>query len=164
MLMEKLKTEVDRRLNEGATRVETCLAMISRDELWQKPGEQLVSIGNLVNHMCGNISQWVLGGLGGEDYVRQREREFTDITGEQPDALAFRLRETVDRARAVVAGLAESEIEREYTVQGFRETGVGMLIHAVEHLSYHVGQITFYVKLIKGVDVGYYRGVDLDKP
>jgi uncharacterized damage-inducible protein DinB len=140
------------------------MSMISPDELWQKPGTQLVSVGNLVNHLCGNISQWVLKGLGGAEYVRQRDREFTEMTGELPSILASKLMRTIDEARSVVTRLAESDLDREYTVQGFRETGVGILLHVVEHLSYHVGQITFYVKLIKGVDVGSYRGVDLDIP
>jgi uncharacterized damage-inducible protein DinB len=164
MVIDKLKLEADRRLREAASRIDTCLSLISRDELWQKPGTQLVSIGNLVNHLCGNISQWVLKGLGGEEYVRHRKREFAEVTGEPPSILAGKLRERLDRACAVVAGLTESDLEREYAVQGYQETGVGMLLHAVEHLSYHVGQITFYVKFIRGVDVGYYRGVDLDIP
>ncbi len=163
-MFEELKLEVDRRLSEGATRIETCMSSISQDELWRKPGTQLVSIGNLVNHLCGNISQWVLKGLGGGEYVRQRDREFKEMTGELPSILVYKLRRTIDEARSVVAKLAESDLDREYTVQGCRETGVGILLHVVEHLSYHVGQITLYVKLIKGVDIGYYRGVDLDIP
>lgn len=164
MVIDELKREVDRRLSEGATRVETCLSMISQEESWQKPGAQLVSVGNLVNHLCGNINQWVLKELGGEDYVRQRDSEFREITGEHPSVLASKLRTTIDQARSVVAKLAESDLDRVYTVQGFQETGVGILLHLVEHLSYHVGQITFYVKLTKGVDVGYYKGMDLDIP
>jgi uncharacterized damage-inducible protein DinB len=163
-MFEELKLEVDRRLSEGATRIETCMSMISQDELWQKPGTQLVSIGNLVNHLCGNINQWILKGLGGAEFVRQRDREFTEMTGELPSILASKFRRTIDEARSVAAKLAESDLDREYAVQGSRETGVGILLHVVEHLSYHVGQITFCVKLIKGVDVGYYRGVDLEMP
>lgn len=164
MVVDELKLEVARRLEEGATRIETCLSMISQDEVWQKPGTQLSSIGNLVNHLCGNISQWVLKGLGGKEYVRQRSREFREMTGELPSILAIKTRTTIDQACSVVSQLAESDLEREYTTQGFQETGVGILLHAVEHFSYHVGQITFYVKLTKDVDVGYYGGVDLDKP
>ena len=161
-MFEEFKLEVDRRLSEGATRIETCMATISQDELWQKPATQLVSIGNLVNHLCGNISQWILKGLGEAEYVRQRDREFKEITGELPSVLGYRLRRTINEARSVVTKLTKSDLDREYTVQGCRETGVGILLHVVEHLSYHVGQITLHVKLIKGVDIGYYRGMDLD--
>jgi uncharacterized damage-inducible protein DinB len=164
MVIEQFKKEVDRRLDESATRLETCLSMISQEESWQKPGEQLVSIGNLVNHLCGNISQWVLKELGGEDYVRQRDSEFKEITGEHPSVLASKIRRTINQARTVVGALTETDLDRIYRVQCFQETGVGILIHVVEHLSYHVGQVTFYVKLIKGVDVGYYNGVDLEVP
>ena len=163
MLIENFKQEINRRLDEGGERIEKCLGMITRDEIWQKPNDQLVSIGNLVNHLCGNISQWVLRGLGGEDITRERSKEFEEITGETGVQLAVKLRTVIDKARNVVADLSESDLEKTYTIQGYQETGTAILVHVVEHLSYHVGQITFYVKLIKNIDVGYYEGQDLEQ-
>ena len=160
--IEKLKQEADRRLDECAGRIETCLSLVTKDELWQKPGAQLVSVGNLVNHLHGNISQWVLQGLGGKPFDRRRSAEFEDATGETAEVLASKIRGTIEKARAIVAGLTEQDLDRTYSVQGFGETGVGIVLHVVEHLSYHVGQITFHTKLVKGVDVGYYQGLDLD--
>ncbi len=49
-----------------------------------------------------------------------------------------------------------------YRVQGFEESGAGILIHVVEHFSYHVGQVTYFVKAYKDVDTGYYAGQNLD--
>jgi uncharacterized damage-inducible protein DinB len=163
-MIRMLKREVDQRLDEGAGRIETCLKLVSQEELWQKPGPELVSIGNLVCHLRGNISQWILKELGDVDFVRQRSEEFTATTDETPAQLADKIRTTIAEARVVVGELSVEDLQRSYTVQGFAETGVGILVHVVEHLSYHVGQITFYVKLLKGVDVGYYRGKELDIP
>jgi hypothetical protein len=50
-----------------------------------------------------------------------------------------------------------------YDVQGFCKTGVSILVHVVEHSSYHVGQITYYVKSRKGIDLKYYGGTDLTR-
>ena len=163
MITDKFKTEINRRLDEGASRIETCLSLITPEDLWRPPGGELVSIGNLINHLCGNISQWVLKTLGGAEYIRKRDREFSETTDESREQLAAKIRATVERARAVVSHLTGSDLDRTYTVQGYRETGVGILVHVVEHLSYHVGQITFYVKQIKGVDVGYYSSTDLNQ-
>jgi len=40
---------------------------------------------------------------------------------------------------------------------------VSILVHVVEHFSYHVGQITYYVKSRKGIDLKYYSGIDLNQ-
>jgi len=48
------------------------------------------------------------------------------------------------------------------SVQGFSFSGVGVIIHAVEHYSYHTGQIAFWVKQLKEKDLGFYNGTDLN--
>ncbi|MCB1116646.1 MAG: hypothetical protein KDK71_09270, partial [Chlamydiia bacterium] len=47
-------------------------------------------------------------------------------------------------------------------VQTFEETGLSILIHVVEHFSYHVGQVTYYVKIRKDMDMAYYGNIPLD--
>ena len=51
---------------------------------------------------------------------------------------------------------------RTYRVQGFVESGLSILVHVVEHFSYHTGQIAYIVKSRKNVDLGFYRGKDLN--
>ncbi|MEM8902003.1 MAG: hypothetical protein AAGC85_28100, partial [Bacteroidota bacterium] len=50
---------------------------------------------------------------------------------------------------------------REHDVQTFQENGIAILVHVVEHFSYHVGQITYFVKARKNIDTAYYGGLDL---
>jgi uncharacterized damage-inducible protein DinB len=40
-------------------------------------------------------------------------------------------------------------------------SGVGVVMHALEHLSYHVGQIAFWIKLLTKEDLGFYAQHDL---
>ena len=47
-------------------------------------------------------------------------------------------------------------------VQGFNLSGIGIVMHVVEHLSYHTGQIAFWIKLLKDKDLGFYDGIDLN--
>ncbi len=47
-------------------------------------------------------------------------------------------------------------------MQGFEETGTAILLHVVEHFSYHTGQITLHTKLMLDADTGYYAGADLN--
>ncbi len=49
-----------------------------------------------------------------------------------------------------------------HRVQGFVESGLSILVHVVEHFSYHTGQIAYIVKSKKNIDLGFYRGKNLD--
>ena len=62
----------------------------------------------------------------------------------------------------VLDQLDESSLLRMYRVQGFSESGLSILVHVVEHFSYHVGQITYFVKSRRALDMGYYAAYDLD--
>jgi uncharacterized damage-inducible protein DinB len=42
-------------------------------------------------------------------------------------------------------------------------TGLGIIVHVTEHLSYHTGQIALLTKLITEKDLGFYAGLDLNK-
>ena len=48
------------------------------------------------------------------------------------------------------------DLLKKYPVQVFEESGISILVHVVEHFSYHVGQITYYVKWRKNIDTNYY--------
>lgn len=156
--------EVRRRLfTECVPRLKTCVSLLTDDELWYRPNAETVGVGNLVLHLCGNVRQWMLSGLGGQPDTRQRQAEF-DEPGPIP---ASELLQRLDGVMAEVAILLDHLTPRQLLdvrrVQGFDETGIAILIHVTEHFSYHVGQITYAVKSRKGIDVGYYKGIDLGR-
>jgi uncharacterized damage-inducible protein DinB len=47
-------------------------------------------------------------------------------------------------------------------VQGFQLTGIGIVVHVVEHYSYHTGQIAFWTKQLRNKDIEFYGGRDLN--
>ncbi len=60
----ELKKECLLRINESAERIVKCLNMLNDDELWRRPNSQLAAVANLVLHLCGNISQYIIDSLG----------------------------------------------------------------------------------------------------
>jgi len=151
-----------RLMDESLTRIRKCLAELSEDDIWSRPNEQSNSVGNLVLHLCGNVGQYILSGLGGAPDRRERPGEFSE-RGPIPRAeLLARLERTIVEAAAVIDRLDEENLLRKRVVQGFAYDGVGILVHVVEHFSYHTGQIVYAVKARKGIDLGFYRGVNLD--
>lgn len=156
--------EVKRRIvTESVPRIKQCLAQLNENEIWYRPNENVVSVGNLVLHLCGNLRQWVLSGLGGQPDRRQRDREFGE-TGPVPAEVLVEQMDTLMReVTAVLDQLTPQDLAAVRSVQGYQESGVAILMHVTEHFSYHTGQITYYVKTRKNVDLQYYGGQDLNQ-
>lgn len=141
------------RLNENTPRIETCLNLLTEDEVWQKPNNSSNSIGNLIVHLCGNITQYIISSLGESKDTRNRDMEFS-IDGEFTKAQLFQmLQKTVRKASEIIKLLDISKLMKIHSVQGFELSGIGIIIHVIEHYSYHTGQISFYAKLLKDKDL-----------
>ena len=155
--------EVRRRLmEEGANRIKKCLSELTPTEIWFRPNDNSNSVGNLVLHLCGNVRQWVVSGLGGHPDIRNRPSEFEE-KGPLPTSLLIKkLDEAMSAVDEVLDTLTPEMITQPVVVQGFEETGLSVLVHVTEHFSYHVGQITYFVKWKKDMDIGYYAGLELD--
>lgn len=153
---------VNEHLETIGSRVLVCLDCIESEKLWEDFAPNLASPGNLVLHLAGNLSQYVLKGLGKQDFRRDRASEFAAKPGTEKDALGRMLCETLDRCKNVIEGLGEDELRRTHSVQGFSLTGYGILIHVTEHLSHHAGQFTWFCKYVFGADIDFYRGRDLN--
>lgn len=159
-----LIAEVQRRIfGEGYTRIYNCFERLTDEQIWQRPNSQLSSMGNLVLHLCGNVRQWVLSGLGDQEDTRQRSFEFSE-KGPLPREELFTLMEKLkEEVEAFLKTVDTERLEKSHKVQGFEEKGISILVHVTEHFSYHVGQIAWYTKMLTGEDLEFYGGVDLEK-
>jgi uncharacterized damage-inducible protein DinB len=155
--------ETKRRLFEDSMpRLRKCLAHLSEEEIWRRPNAEVVSVGNLILHLCGNVRQNIVSGLGGAPDDRVRDREFAETGPLSAAELLARLDDTMADVDRALDRLDPESLLAIRRVQGFEESAVSILVHVIEHFSYHVGQITYYVKTTKAVDLGYYADVDLN--
>ena len=146
--------EADRYFEQYLRKIGVCVALLSEPQVWWRPHESCNSVGNLLLHLHGNLSQWVLATLGGQAYERHRAEEFRAREGAPKDELLARLAAVVEKVRAVVAGLDPPALERRRHVQGYDTDGLGVVFHAVEHMSYHTGQIVAATKQLTGPQAG----------
>lgn len=162
---EKLTSEIVEnaryRMDESTRMIYKSLELVSEEELWQRPNDSLNSIANLIIHLCGNITQYAISSLGETADIRERDKEFSLKSGCDKAALLFKLSETVARAQQVMKGASTAQLLKKREVQGYQFSGIGIVMHVVEHYSYHTGQIAFWVKQLKNKDLGFYEGVDL---
>ncbi len=135
-------------LEQYLNKIRYCVALLDEDEVWRRPVAGSNSIGNLLLHLAGNLSLWVLDSLGGEHHLRQRSLEFSAERTLDKTELVARLAEVVERCCEVTAGLTENQLAHELSIQGYSTDGRGALFHAVEHMSYHTGQIVYWTKVM----------------
>ena len=151
-----LKFSADK-LKQFEQRIEVCLAKLTEDQIWARGHENENAIGNLALHLNGNVTQWILGPLGGVTIQRDRDGEFAARGGVSAKILADRLRQTVDRATHIIVGLTTDQLTRSFTIQNYPVTGVEAVYHVVEHFAQHTAQIIFATKVLTQQDLGFYR-------
>ena len=150
------------RMQENVPRIQKCLDLLTEEQVWEKPNSSTNSIANLILHLCGNIRQYINSSLGNQPDLRQRDNEFSVTDGLTKKELFSCIESTVNKAISVLENLTEDELLKERSVQGFQFSGIGNVIHVVEHFSYHTGQIAIQTKLLANKDLGFYADMDLN--
>jgi len=146
-----------RKLRQLASRIETCLAGLSEEQVWARGGENENAIGNLTLHLCGNVRQWIVAGVGGLPDIRERDAEFAARGGPNIAELSQRFRSTVAEAAAALEAVTPARLAEHVTIQGYEVTVLEAIYSVVEHFSMHAGQIIFATKMLTGADLGFYR-------
>jgi len=142
---------------QNLPRIVECLQQLSEEEIWWRPNPASNSAGNLVLHLCGNVRQWIISGLGGVEDARDRDREFAERGPIPRQGLVTQLRRTVQDACRVLAKLSDDSLSRKYRIQGYHVTGLDAVYHVAEHFGYHTGQIIYITKLKRAQDLRFTR-------
>lgn len=145
------------KLNQYVSRIEDCLGRLTPEQVWLRHAETENAIGNLVLHLCGNVTQWIGFGVAKQADHRQRDAEFAARDGLSSAELLSRLQGAVSSAIAILEGLSSDDLGRVTTVQNYTVTNLEAIYHVVEHFSGHTGQIQFATKLFTGEDLAYYK-------
>lgn len=151
------------RMLESVRMIEKSLVHVKDEEMWHKPNSKLNSMANLLLHLSGNIRQYIISSLGETEDFRDRDKEFNTRSDTGKQELLQNLTNTVHEALDVISKCTEEQLLRKREVQGFQLDGLGIVLHVVEHLSYHTGQIAFWVKYSKEEDLGFYTGHNLNQ-
>jgi uncharacterized damage-inducible protein DinB len=141
--------------SEYLGKIERAVEPLSPDQIWWRGNAASNSIANLLAHLHGNLSQWVLAGLGGQPFERRRGAEFAARGARTKTELLADLRSTVARCQETIRGLSPTELSRVRRIQTYELDGYRALFHTVEHMSYHTGQIVLLAKLL-GAELDFY--------
>lgn len=163
-LSQAIKQELIRRIcQESIPRILKCITHLSEEQLTWRPNNHTNSVANLILHLNGNVRQWLLASLLNIPHKRQRNQEFlpkTTTTQKELQGLLKKLNQDIINASLQ---LNQNYLESTFSIQGFQENGISIVIHVIEHFSYHTGQITYITKQLQDLDTAYYSGFDLNQ-
>lgn len=142
---------------EYPIKIRRCIEAMPRQTIWARPNHSSNSVGNLLCHLTGNVTEWILSGVGGQQYSRVRAAEFTQAEGADAKTLLDKLDSVLREADAVLAGLTEADLDRSLTIQNRETTVLAAIYHVVEHFSMHTGQIIFLAKMYAPGKIHFYE-------
>ncbi len=134
-------------VEEYPAKIAATLRAMPADRVWWRPNEQSNSAGNLVLHLCGNVRQWVVSGMGGAPDHRERDLEFSARGGPDVVTLVAKLTAVLAEVDAVLTRLGPAQLMEPRFIQGRDTTVLRALYHVVEHFSTHTGQIVWLGKM-----------------
>lgn len=125
------------------------LAYPDDDAPWLLPPGSPNSGGTLVLHVCGNLRHNVGAGLGGSDYVRDREAEFT-TRGTSRAELAALVEVTAAEIARALETIPAGRLDGSMAVAHATVPATRGLLHLATHLAYHLGQLDYHRRLVTG--------------
>jgi hypothetical protein len=137
-------------LAEALAKIRHCLAQLTDDDVWWRPNDKMNAIGNLVLHLCGNMRQWIISGVGGAADVRDRPAEFAQRQLIPSAELLKRLVDTVAEADQVIGRVDPANLVHVRKVQYGEPTGAGAIFHSVSHFVGHTQEIIYVTRLRTG--------------
>jgi hypothetical protein len=144
-------------LDQYWPRLRSCVESLSQDQVWWRPNDSSNSIGNLVLHLNGNVTQWLIAPFQHLEDTRDRPTEFSRKDGMAPTALVAQMEKTMVSAAAVFSNLTQADLHAQFDIQGYHVTGLHAVYQVVEHFGLHYGQIAYITKLLRDSDLGFYR-------
>jgi len=153
-----------------------CVTALPTSAVWARPNATSNSVGNLLTHLTGNVTEWILGGVGGRPVDRHRAAEFTRRAGADAPRLLDELDAVLREVDQVLAALGATDLERSIVIQGRETTVLGAIYHVVEHFAMHTGQIIYLTKIYVPGKIHFYedagglarptwqKGTALDEP
>ena len=140
--------ETNIKINNAFERIIHCLDQLEEEHIWYRPDNSVNSIGIILNHLCGNLRQWIISGIGGLEDIRNRPLEFSDSTKLSKTELVNKFQEIIGDSKKIINNFDPGNLLERLRIQGFEESALSAIYGTVNHLELHAGQITYITRLI----------------
>ena len=126
------------------------LEQLNDEDVWWSPADDCNSIGVIVQHLLGNLGQWILSGIGGAPDTRDRPSEFRDQNKTPRAILQAQLNKMLDQVVETHSTVSAAQLLETRTIQGYTRSVLRAMYGTMAHLEQHSGQILYLTKLRQG--------------
>jgi len=137
-------------LAQERRRIAHSLRQLGDEQIWRRPEPHVNCIGNIILHLCGNLRQWFLHGIGGEVDVRNRLAEFAAIDPMPKDRLQETFDSLVMRIDALLENLPAETLIEPRRIQGFETNVLSAIYSTMTHLEGHSLQVAYITHVLTG--------------
>jgi Protein of unknown function (DUF1572) len=137
-------------------RIEHAVNQLSEEHVWHRPSASSNSTGIILQHLWGNLHQWIYAGVGGHAFERNRPEEFRDLNRVPKKELLLQFGILNQKVQEALSQVAPGSLLTQRRIQGFEETVMSALIAALTHLELHAGQISYLAKMMLDQDYNAY--------
>ena len=119
------------------------------ESVWQVAPGISNSAGNLALHLAGNLRHFIGAVLGGSEYKRDRDAEFSTKGISRAELRAI-IADAIDDLNMAFDKITGEQLAAEYplAIVEKRFKASDYLTHLAVHLSYHLGQIDYHRRLL----------------
>jgi uncharacterized damage-inducible protein DinB len=134
--------------------IEGCLARLHEADVWWRPNSVSNSVGNLLMHLNGSLTEWIVGGVDLQPFVRDRAAEFLTMPRSTTSSELWRtLQTTVEEALRVLERLDEASLLSRREIRQQNVSVLDAILHSVHHFGEHSGQIVLITKARTAIDL-----------
>ena len=155
-LLDQFKRSAAAKLRQDLAQVLRCARLLTLNELWHRSNDHCNSVGSLLLHLTGNVRQWILAGIGGESFERDRPAEFGQRVALPAEPILAELERVACAAIDMIEQLDPAGLARRCSIQGYDVSALQAVFHVAEHFSFHTGQIVHMTKVLRSVDLSLY--------
>ena len=137
-----------RLLQDYPGQINTCLDLLTDEELWWRPNEQANAVANLVLHLSGSNRYYLDQVIRGRDTGRNRDAEFAARGGYTKRALLEVWQAALAVTEDVLSHFDPSQMMETTDRSGKVTTFAQLLLHVTHHNAVHMGQIVWMTKML----------------
>ncbi len=129
--------------------VRQCLAALNDQQIWWRANEGSNAIGNLVLHCAGSTRYYIGHVVGGSDFVRDRDAEFSERREIPKAELLSALDLAAAEADTVLTAFEPNRLLEQTDRAPQPTTFMQIIALQLVHYANHAGQIAFATKMLK---------------
>lgn len=117
--------------------------------LWETKAGITNSAGTLALHLIGNLSHFIGKTLGGTNYVRNRDEEFS-LRNVPQAKLISGINEIKETIKNTLSNLSPEDLQKDFSIKIKDEvlSTQNVLVYLLAHLNYHLGQVNYLRRMI----------------